>query len=130
MRGDGTHTMGFDVVGDHSNIPKDHDRAAARRLAFLGVCTRGAGTSLYDYADFAERLLQVHVSHVFCCCSASPDPLFRRNVLTMRTRFGADAVREIARWPPNATTDVDPLLSASRVSDFCAFRLAERHAPI
>ena len=95
--------------------------AAAVRLAFLGVCTRGAGTSLYDYADYAERLLQVRVSHVFCCCSSSPDALFRRHVLALRDRFGAHVVHEISRWPPNVTTDVDPLLSASHVTDLCAF---------
>ena len=95
--------------------------AAAVRLALLGVCTRGAGTSLYDYADYAERLLQIRVLHVFCCCSSSPDALFRRHVLALRDRFGAHVVHEISRWPPNVTTDVDPLLSASHVTDLCAF---------
>ena len=58
-----------------------------RRLAFVSVCTRGSGITVYDYADFGEALLGWRRPLFICTPAPSTkghnDPLYIRIVHAM-----------------------------------------------
>lgn len=55
------------------------------RWAFLAVCSRGTGSSTFDYADYAERLSGAEVALVICLWF--PDASYNATVLRFRKRF-------------------------------------------
>ena len=75
-----------------------------RRLAFVSVCTRGSGITVYDYADFGEALLGWRRPLFICTPAPSTkghnDPLYIRIVQAMVSRFGAENVVQLPSWPP------------------------------
>ena len=80
---------------------------AHRRLAFVAVCTRGAGITIFNYADYSETLLHVPRPYIVCAPSSDHrffrggDPIFNRILKSMIQRFGADNVLRIPAWPPS-----------------------------
>ena len=89
----------------------------ARRLAFLGVCTRGTGQSIFDYADFALSLFpDIHVGPIICAGqNGKSDPIAIRILHQMRKRFGMHLI-ELPHWPPKPT-QIDPLLVSTNTTD-------------
>ena len=94
-------------------------RPPRRRLAFVAVCTRGAGVSVYDYADFSETHLGLRQPILVCMPShelGTADPIYRRLLRSMQERFGRENVRRLPSWPP-ATTALDAIITAENVTD-------------
>lgn len=55
------------------------------RWAFYGVCVRGTASSMYDYADFAERLCGAKTVAIICGFSA--DASYATSIARFRARF-------------------------------------------
>ena len=75
------------------------------RWAFFGVCVRGTASSMYDYADFAERLCGAKTVAIICGFSA--DASYDTSIARFRARF--PVVLEPKPVQTNHTVNRDPI---------------------
>ena len=89
-----------------------------RRLGFVFACSRGSATSVYDYAEYAESLLNLPRPLLVCVAAA---PAKWKEVVQQyerfRKRFGDDVIR-IGGWNHSALpAQVDELACRHGITD-------------
>ena len=92
-----------------------------RRWAFMAACSRGTGTSTFDYARFSVSVLG-YEHPLILCIGPRDDPV--ENLF--RHQFGNESVVLLKHWP--TPKKLDPLLLQHGVSDLYMQKWGTRDA--
>lgn len=107
----------------HNSSSSTTTTTAYRRLAFVAVCTRGAGITVFDYAHYSETLLGIPKPYMVCAPSVDQrnikggDTIHSRLMSDMIKRFGSENVLKLNAWPPS-TALLNRVAEEEHITDF------------